>query len=94
MSCNIPNCPKCEETPAQPWPGEEGYCPDCHMIVATENGLLIEHRGAFAQHFGNNDCIGSGTYPTEPDENMIDPWEDGRGPRRNDPNATGQSYGG
>jgi hypothetical protein len=97
-SCNEPGCDECETIlgPRQAWPGEEGYCPDCHMIVACEGGVLLDHRGSFDQHFGNSKCVGSGTYPTEPDENVVDPWENDErpGPKRRNTHTPGQSYGG
>lgn len=97
-SCNEPDCAPCEEYwgPAKPWPGEEGYCPDCHMIVATEKGILVDHRGSWAKFHTLDKCIGSGTYPTEPDSNVIDPWENDErpGPKRRNTHTPGQSYGG
>lgn len=98
-SCNEPFCETCEEAKPNPrsWPGDEGYCDKCNMLVAVDDGLLIEHKGSFASHYDNASCLGSNLVPLPLPDNVLDPWEgpDGNVPKRsgrNDP--TGQSYGG
>jgi hypothetical protein len=75
--CTDAYCQRCEDAKPRPqsWPGEEGYCRECHMIVAVDGGLLMDHRGAFAKHFDNAACMGTGKEPTPVPADNLDPWE-------------------
>lgn len=94
--CNEPYCETCIAAKPDPrsWPGEEGYCGGCRMLVAVEDGLLIEHRGSFAKHFGNAACRGSGEAPLPLPDNTVDEWEEKPDERpRGTSDPAGQSYG-
>lgn len=96
-SCNEPYCDTCKEAKpdGRAWPGDEGYCGGCNMLVAVEGGLLIEHKGSFAAHFGNAACSGSNLAPLPLPDNAFDPWEENPSERpRGTIDPAGQSYGG
>lgn len=75
--CTSGTCLGCTGPDPKPeaWPGVEGYCADCNMIVAVDvNGNKQRHAGTFTDKFSTSGCAGSGAVPEELPDNLIDPW--------------------
>lgn len=64
--------------------GPEGFCADCHTLVALDDeGNKAKHCGSFLAKYDNDTfCPGSGKLPEATPDNTVDPWEDDRDPRK------------
>lgn len=67
--------------------GPEGFCAECHtMVVVDDQGIKTKHCGSYHQKYENDfKCKGSGLPAEETPDNLIDPWENDRDPRKDAP---------